>query len=170
VAVHELAYGSVTRIELHTRRRFWEDRGENGFATVDRPMEIWAPSWDQPGPRGLLQAYLYEGLSREICQLDEAGRVGFALETMENVHPGLAKSYEGGVAWCWDDDPWARGAYTVFMPGQLSNHWPELIEKPEGRLHFAGEHVSPYPGWMQGALWSGHRVAEAVGGASAKAL
>jgi monoamine oxidase len=170
VAVHELAYGSVTRIELQTRRRFWEDRGENGFATVDRPMEIWAPSWDQPGPRGLLQAYLYEGLSREICQLDEAGRVGFALETMENVHPGLAKSYEGGVAWCWDDDPWARGAYTVFMPGQLSNHWPELIEKPEGRLHFAGEHVSPYPGWMQGALWSGHRVAEAVGGASAKAL
>jgi monoamine oxidase len=170
VAVFELIYGSVTRIELQTRRRFWEDRGENGFALIDRPMEIWAPSWDQPGPRGLLQAYLYEGLSREVSQLDEAGRVGFALETMENVHPGLAKSYEGGVAKCWDDDPWARGAYTLFMPGQLSNHWLDLIEKPEGRLYFAGEHVSPYPGWIQGAFWSAHRVAEAVGGASAKPL
>jgi len=167
VAVQELTYGSVTRIELQTRRRFWEDRGENGFALIDRPMEIWAPSWDQPGPRGLLQAYLYEGLSREVCLLDEAGRVGFALETMEKVHPGLAKSYEGGVAKCWDEDPWARGAYTLFMPGQLSNGWLELIEKPEGRIHFAGEHVSPYPGWIQGAFWSAHRAAEAVAARSA---
>ena len=26
---------------------------------------------------------------------------------------------------------------------------------PEGRLHFAGEHTSPWPGWIQGALHSG---------------
>jgi monoamine oxidase len=162
VAVFELTYGSATRIELQTRRRFWEDRDENGFATIDRPMEIWSPSWDQPGSRGLLQAYIFEGLSREMGMLDEDGRVRWALETLENVHPGLAKSYEGGVARCWDDDPWAKGAYTVFLPGQLSNHWPELIARPEGRLYFAGEHVSPYPGWMQGAFWSAHRAAEAV--------
>ena len=76
--------------------------------------------------------------------------------------PGLAQSYEGGVAKCWDEDPWARGAYTIFMPGQLSNGWPALIAQPEGRIHFAGEHASPYPGWIQGALWSGHKAAEAV--------
>ena len=161
-AIQDLSSGSVTRIELQTRDRFWEKRGENGFALIDRPMEIWAPSWDQPGVRGLLQAYLYENLAREICDLDEAGRVQFALDTMEKVHPGLAQSYEGGIAKCWDEDPWARGAYTIFMPGQLSNGWPELIAKPEGRIHFAGEHASPYPGWIQGALWSGHRAAEAV--------
>ena len=48
------------------------------------------------------------------------------------------------------------------MPGQLSNGWPALIAQPEGRIHFAGEHASPYPGWIQGALWSGHKAAEAV--------
>jgi monoamine oxidase len=161
-AIQDLTYGSVTRIELQTRKRYWQARGENGFATLDSPMEVWSPTWDQPGTRGLLQAYLYENLARDVCAEDAAGRVRFGLETMEKIHPGLAESYEGGIATCWDEDPWARGAYTLFMPGQLSSGWPELIAKPEGRIYFAGEHASPYPGWIQGALWSGHRTAEAV--------
>ena len=160
--IDSLSSGSVTRIELQTRRRFWEDRGENGFASIDEPMEIWSPSWDQPGTRGLLQAYVYEDLARRVCAEDDASRVRFALDTLEKVHPGLAQNFEGGVAKCWGEDPWARGAYTLAMPGQLSNGWDTLIERPEGRIYFAGEHVSPYHGWMQGALWSGHRVAEAV--------
>jgi monoamine oxidase len=161
-AIQDLAYGSVTRIELQTRKRYWEARGENGFATLDRPMEVWSPSWDQAGTRGLLQAYLYEGLSREVCAQDAAGRVRYGLETMEQIHPGLAESYEGGVATCWDEDPWARGAFTMYRPGELSSGWLELIVKPEGRIYFAGEHASPFPGWMQGALWSAHKAAEAV--------
>ncbi len=160
--IDTISSGSVTRVELQTRRRFWEDRGENGFATIDQPMEIWSPSWDQPGARGLLQAYVYEDLARRVCAEDDASRIRWALDTIEKVHPGLAANFEGGVAKCWDEDPWARGAYTIYMPGQLSNGWAELIAKPEGKIHFAGEHVSPYPGWIQGALWSGHRVAEAV--------
>jgi monoamine oxidase len=161
-AIKDLASGSVTRIELQTRQRFWEKQGSNGFALADSPMEIWNPSWNQPGARGLLQAYLYENLAREVCREDTAGRLQFAVDTIEKIHPGLIQSYEGGVATCWDEDPWARGAYTLFMPGQLSNGWPQLIAQPEGRIHFAGEHVSPYPGWMQGALWSAHKAAEAV--------
>ena len=31
-------------------------------------------------------------------------------------------------------------------------------EKSEGRIHFAGEHLSRYSGWMQGALESGLRA------------
>ena len=161
-AIQDLTYGSVPRIELQTRDRPWEAHGFNGFALADSPMEIWSPSWSQPGARGLLQAYFYENLAREVCREDAGGRVRFGLETIEKIHPGIAKSYEGGVATCWDEDPWARGAYTLFMPGQLSNGWPALIAQPEGRIYFAGEHASPYPGWMQGALWSAHKAAEAV--------
>ena len=32
----------------------------------------------------------------------------------------------------------------------------------EGRLHFAGEHASLVPGWMQGALESGERAAKEI--------
>lgn len=160
--IEEVPTGSVTRVELQTRRRFWERNGENGFATVDRPMEIWSPTWDQPGPRGILQAYVYEGLSRKTCAMDDAARQRWALETIGAVFPGLAGELEGGVSKCWDEDPWARGAYTVWKPGQQTSGMPAVMARPEGRIHFAGEHLSPYPGWMQGAILSGHRAAAEV--------
>jgi monoamine oxidase len=36
------------------------------------------------------------------------------------------------------------------------------IATPEGRIHFAGDHTSPSPAWMEGAIESGHRAAEEV--------
>jgi monoamine oxidase len=35
-------------------------------------------------------------------------------------------------------------------------------EMPEGRIHFAGEHLSRVQGWMQGALESGLRAVQEV--------
>src|SRR5262252_3856375 len=161
-AIENVRTGSVTRIELQTRTRFWERDGENGFATIERPMEIWSPTWSQPGPRGILQAYVYEGLSRETCARDEAGRLRFALETIGGVFPRVGPELEVSVSKCWDEDPWARGAYTVWMPGQWTSGMPVVMNRPEGRIHFAGEHLTPYPGWMQGAILSGHRAAAAI--------
>ena len=165
-AIAALSSGSVTRIELQTRRRFWEDGGENGFATVAEPMEIWSPTFDQPGQRGILQAYTYEDLSRRVCAMSDPDRVRFFFDLLARFQPGLAENFEGGVSKCWDEDPWARGAYTIWRKGQLSSGMPAVCARPEGRIHFAGEHVSPYPGWMQGALVSGHRAAQEVNDAA----
>lgn len=157
-AIRDLSHGNVTRVVLQTRSRFWTKEGLNGFAMVDRPMEVWNPSFDQPGKRGLLTAYMYERLARETGAMSEAERVRFTADTFAKVHPGLETELEGGVSKCWDDDPFARGAYTIFKPGEMPA-LPALLRRPEGRVHFAGEHVSPFPGWMQGALLSGLRAA-----------
>ncbi len=157
-AIEKLRYGNVTRVVLQTRTRFWTRAGLNGFALVDRPMEVWSPSFDQPGTRGLLTAYTYERLARELGALTEPERIRSVASYLAEVHPGLDRELEGGVSKCWDEDPFARGAYTLFNPGELST-LPPILRRPEGRIHFAGEHVSPYPGWMQGALMSGLRAA-----------
>ena len=39
-----------------------------------------------------------------------------------------------------------------------------FVVQPEGRVHFAGEHASSAPAWMQGALESGNRVAQEISG------
>ena len=61
----------------------------------------------------------------------------------------------------WVRDPWSRGAFAVFHPGQMTTMMPD-IARPEGRVHFAGEHTSSWMGWMQGALESGERAAREV--------
>jgi monoamine oxidase len=156
-----LRYGNVTRVILQTRRRYWADQGLNGFAIVDQPMEVWSPSFDQPGTRGLLTAYIYERLARETGAMSEAERIRYVADLFAKVHPGLREQLEGGATKSWDEDPFQRGAYVVFNKGDLS-HLPPVIRRKEGRIHFAGEHASPYPGWMQGALMAGLRAAMEV--------
>ena len=37
-----------------------------------------------------------------------------------------------------------------------------VARRPEGRVHFAGEHTSAWAGWMEGAIDSGQRAAEEI--------
>ncbi|HYH86352.1 MAG TPA: FAD-dependent oxidoreductase [Pyrinomonadaceae bacterium] len=62
-------------------------------------------------------------------------------------------SFERGVTKCWGEDEWAGCAWTHPSVPQLL-----FIMRPEGRIHFAGEHTSLWASWMQGALESGNRV------------
>jgi monoamine oxidase len=88
-------------------------------------------------------------------------RTAFALRYIEQVYPGIGQHFERAASKCWDEDEWARGAYAWFRPGQMQSLLP-AIARPEGRLHFAGEHASAWPGWMQGALESGVRAAREI--------
>jgi monoamine oxidase len=58
---------------------------------------------------------------------------------------------------CWGEDEWAGCAWTHPSPVQLV-----AVVAPEGRVHFAGEHGSSNPSWMNGALESGNAAAKAV--------
>jgi len=160
-AIHKLTYGSVARVFLQMRRKYWLDDGCNGFALADQPLEIWNATWDSPGDRGILVSYMYEALARQVTAMSTDDRVEFMLDFVDKVHPGARRNFEGGTNYSWDEDPWHKGAYTLFLPGDYSSLQPH-VSTPEGRVHFAGEHASMWPGWIQGALTSGLRAARAV--------
>jgi monoamine oxidase len=160
-AVQNLYMGPVARVYAQTRRRFWEADGRNGFATVDQPMEIWSPTFDQPGPRGIVMSYIYEDLAVRYSGLTRDEQVDRSLSLFEQIHPGLREDFEGAATWSWLNDPFARGAYLVALPGHSRTILP-YTASVEGRIHFAGEHTSPWPGWMQGAIHSGLRAAKEV--------
>ena len=86
-------------------------------------------------------------------------------QQMEKVHPGLLENLEGSFTKVWRADPWAGGAGSEHAPGQITTLCAGL-EQPEGKIHFAGEHLSAWPYWMQGALQSGLRAAKEVHEAS----
>jgi monoamine oxidase len=46
-------------------------------------------------------------------------------------------------------NPWSLGAAVIFNTGQMSTFAPHL-GTVEGRIHFAGEHTSPWAGWNAG--------------------
>lgn len=124
-------------------------------------------TYQQPGSRGILQAFPISIHSRRITGMSESERIQSALAQVETIYPGMRENFEGGVTKCWDADEWARGVSAFYKPGQFSSLYPH-VARPEGRIHFAGEHTSIWvDGWMQGALESGERVAREVNGAVA---
>jgi monoamine oxidase len=65
----------------------------------------------------------------------------------------------------WADDPYARGTWNAFRPGQIMRY-ETALRAPEGRLVFAGSHTALlWPGFIDGAVESGLRA-----GAEARAL
>lgn len=163
-AIRDLSYGSSTKVFLQSRTRFWADEGLSGFGCTDLHgfMQVWEQGHAQPGPRGLLVAYAKFMGARELDALDEEQRIATALAAVTKVHPDLPRHCEGGRSKSWDQDPWARGAFAILRPGDVARLEPH-IGRPEGHVHFAGEHTAPLlGGWMHSALESGERVAREI--------
>ena len=160
-AVHEMGYGSLSRLTFQVRQRYWLDQGANGFANTDIPGEIWDATFDQPGSRSLLQLYLQGSASEYASAMTEDERVRFGIRQVDRVFPGLEEHLEGAVSQCWDNDPWARGATRLMHVGQGAVFHPH-VATPEGHIHFAGEHTSTWYAWMNGAIESGSRAADEV--------
>lgn len=154
-------YAASTRIFFQFTNRFWEDEKLNGWGYTDFPEEIWHPSWDREGPRGVLMSYLRYNRAVEVDQLSEENRIEHVLNRWNTVFPGVQDHYEQGTSHSWALDEWSSGAWaspTDDQDAALSSH----IGEAEGRIHFAGEHASEYHGWMQGALVSGLMAATEI--------
>ena len=158
--IDNIYYGPCVRTTYQVGRRYWEDEGLNGFGTSDKNVEVWHPTYGKRGKRALLQAYNYENYVHQLDQLSESDRIEQTIRDMDEVHPGLRPNLETVVAKSWANDPWQRGAYALYPVGQMKTY-PEIC-KAEGRVWFAGEHASPWNGWMQGAIGSGIKSAQEI--------
>ncbi|MXY76030.1 MAG: FAD-dependent oxidoreductase, partial [Acidimicrobiia bacterium] len=63
----------------------------------------------------------------------------------------------------WSTDPYAKGTWTAYRPGQLSRYYSDF-PVPHGRLYFAGSDLARgWAGFMDGAIESGADAAAALG-------
>ncbi len=162
-AIAGLRAFSALRTSFQMRRRFWLDRGDSGAAQTDHAAmpSVFDVAAQQPGERGLLQVYTGGIEARRLAALPERDRHAELLALLEQVHPGAAAHCERVHSWSWDEAPWAGGASAWFGRGEMQRYAAHLAT-PESRVHFAGDHTSPWIRWMQGALYSGLRAAREV--------
>lgn len=161
-AIAELGFGTVTKIMLQVRRRFWEDQGLNGRVFTDGLVQgMYEATAGQPGERGILTVYTADRAANTLASLSEEQRVTACLEVLEHLYPGSSDQVEQTWTAAWTAHSTTGGAYSHFQPGQMARFGRRLTE-PFGRLHFAGEHTDRWQATMNGALASGQRVAGEV--------
>jgi len=172
-AIRQLNYSASTKILFQVRERIWEtDDGIFGGATVtDLPIRrMNYPTPDPTTSRAMLLAsYTWDQDAARWGAMDEETRLEEALEDVSKIHPRIREVYEVGASYAWYDDRYANGAFALFEAGQQTQLQADIV-RPEGRIHFAGEHCSLYHAWIQGALESGLRAAQAIHEAPAPAV
>lgn len=168
-AINELKLTPVTRTYLQFRTRVWEKSGLSGYGLSDLAIQsTYSPTLTQLGKRGILTSYTGGQRALDLSAMSESDRQSYVLKKMGNLFSGLDNQYTGGTSYIWHEDPFALGGFTYFEPGQMATLLP-IAQRPEGRIHFAGEHTSAWHGWMNGALESGNRAAEEVNDAGSAA-
>ena len=160
-AIADLPYFPATRLLLQCRTSFWQEMGLSGTARGDQPAEMWDCTYDLDATRGILGATVGGELGQKLAGMTRSRAMRYGTELVAQTFPKVTGQFQRGAVYRWALDAWARGAFAVFHPGQMSTMMPD-IAKPEGRIHFAGEHTSSWMGWMQGALESGERAAREV--------
>jgi monoamine oxidase len=165
-AIRQLNYNASTKIFLQVRHRFWEsaDGIIGGTTTTDLPIRrmVYPSHSDQEDQRGvLLASYTWGQDATRWGALSAEERVNLAIKDVAKIHPQIVREVEGGASHVWQNDPWAGGAFALFEPGQESALHDDIVSS-HGRIHFAGEHASLQHAWIEGALESGVRAAQAI--------
>jgi monoamine oxidase len=139
-------------------------------AVMSVPDRYW--TWTLRGEDGEPQPLIsaFAGSAPALDGLGIARGPATWLARLALLRPDLDLDGEGAVLSTWDDDPWARAAYSTRVPGWRPED-DELLARPVGPLHFAGEHTAgAWAGLMEGALRSGERAArELLAGAGDEA-
>jgi monoamine oxidase len=161
--ISNLPYRSSIRFLLQTDRPYWRAQGLSGAARTSAPCEIWDGSFGQLSVNGLLSVTAggQPAMRERFAAMEPPEQLNLGIAMAKGAFSDLDEHYQKGFTQNWTNDEWSRGAFAVSYPGQMTR-WGTAGWDPEGRIHFAGEHVSPWPGWMEGALWSAERTVQEI--------
>jgi monoamine oxidase len=151
-ALDRVAYGHAAKLFVPLRRV------PPPSAVLSVPDRYW--TWTASGADGTVQPVVsaFAGSAPALAALEVATGPARWRRKLAALRPDLDLD-DGELLSTWDDDPWVEAAYSTrtpaFRPGD-----PDLLARPVGPLHFAGEHTAgPWSGLMEGALRSGRRAA-----------
>jgi monoamine oxidase len=160
-ALRRVAYGHAAKLVVPLARL------APPSAVLSVPEHFW--TWTAAGADGTVQPVVsaFAGSAPALERLGVDQGPARWVERLRALRPDLALA-GGAVLATWSDDPWSGGAFSTRAVGARPRD-DELLARPVGRLHFAGEHTAgEWAGHMEGAPRSGLRAAgEALGLADA---
>jgi monoamine oxidase len=161
-AVEELQYGRGTKTVVQYDNRFWRASGGSGAIVSDLTFQqSWEATSGQPGPRGILVASTPGRFGDVYARVGKGTRVQLVASEIDDVYPGSLGLQERGSSAAWHDEYLSGGTFVAYAPGQVTR-FREVVRRPVGPLHLAGEHADDHAGTMEGAVRSGRRVAATI--------
>lgn len=163
-ALTRFRVGSVVKTILVFESPWWRNLGLSGAILAPGAPCNAAVDASIPGAqRGVLVLFSTGPSGRMLGQTrSEAGRIARLLDWLAKLTGAAVPAPVAARSVDWSGDPWSLGGYASRRaPGAWASA-PDLFA-PHGRIHFAGtETASAWRSFMEGALESGERAAQAV--------
>ncbi|KAE8167779.1 major facilitator superfamily domain-containing protein [Aspergillus tamarii] len=169
-AIRSAHFEPLYKIGLHFRTRFWEQLSAPSFggqsATDLRFRWIVYPSNDLgTSGSGVLLLYCWMNDAYRIQSVPRDQRVRLALHDLQRFFADtgvdIYSQYVDSFDICWSNEYVTGDA--MFLPGQFSR-FHRVAAKPEGNIHFAGEHLSRHHTWISGAMESAQKAVQEISG------
>ena len=145
--------------------RFWETRDQiyGGISwTTDTIRQVWYPSSGFLGRKGMLTgAYMYGKIAEAFNARPIEERLHIAREQGERLHDGFGKFVEHGIAIGWDRMEHFRFAWSDETDPAFGDN-AELLATPQGRFHQAGDQITFWSGWQEGAIISAWEAVKSI--------
>lgn len=171
-AVASVNFANTCKVGWQTNSRFWETKNQmyGGISyTTDNITQMWYPSWDYFGKKGILTgAYNYDADAEKMASLGLRQRLELAMKGGQRLHPEFAREVpiDLGLSIAWKNVPYQLGGWAddwTCANTEGDSPYHQLL-KPDGRFYVAGDQVSYLSGWQEGAVRSAHHVIEGISG------
>ena len=145
--------------------RFWETRDQiyGGISwTTDTIRQVWYPSSGFLSRKGMLTgAYMYGKTAEAFNARPVEERLHIAREQGERLHDGFGQFVEHGIAIGWDRMEHFRFAWSDETDPAFGDN-AELLATPQGRFHQAGDQITFWSGWQEGAIISAWEAVKSI--------
>jgi monoamine oxidase len=166
-AIRSVEYDAASKIAWQSER-FWES-GSNiygGISVVKHPTAlIWYPSGGfHQGTGVLVGCYNIGQAARDFTSQPLSAQFESSRAVIERVHPGSGALLKNPVSVAWHKVPYSLGPWVHWATPHERQY--VRLNRPEGRVHFAGEYLSQIGAWQEGAALSAHHAVAAIAAAA----
>ena len=162
-AVARLPSQSMTQLYFAHKSEFWEadEYAPSLFTDTAAGMFSAIRNGSDPGEITGFSAWVMGRNAARLDTLPPEAAGARVIEEIEAVRPAARGQLEFIGRQCWGADPFARGAWAYFRPGQITRFAAEM-GAPHGRIRFCGEHLAVANRGMEGAMESGESAATGI--------
>ena len=160
-AVEDIPYTAITKYYMVPTEPFWEIDGLPVSMWTDTLVERLFPVRDAQGQVLNITCWVDGANAQILDAMSEDEQIQTVLKELARIRPATEGRVRIVDTTSWGNDPWAKGAYAHYAPGQATRLKPVLAQ-PWHRLHFAGEHTAVISSGMESTIESAQRAANEV--------
>ncbi len=158
-AIQALQYARIGKFPVLFKERFWKE--ENFDLLTDSPAHyFYHATKNQAGSPGVLISYAIGEKADSFASMTKTQREDIILDALKPAFGDVRKYMIDSMMYYWGVDAYSKGAYAFYGKSQWFGIMP-ILKQSFQHIHFAGEHLADWQGFMEGAINSGEDAAAA---------